>query len=69
MSNYFKFIKVKCLFLGGAGEIIVWDLPSSEVLWKLKLGKVLISDIVWLTNDILLASLTTGIILKCDTTE
>lgn len=73
--KYFIF-NLKCficivfyLFLAGAGEIIVWDLPTGNILWKLNLGNVLLSDLAWSTNNVLLASLTTGVILKCDTSE
>jgi len=59
---------IKYLFLAGNGEIIVWDVPSSELVWKIRINKIFFSDLVWLTKDILLASLTNGIILKCDTT-
>ncbi|XP_026819668.1 uncharacterized protein LOC113558416 isoform X4 [Rhopalosiphum maidis] len=52
----------------GCGEIIVWDVPSSELVWKIRVGNMLFSDLAWLTKDILLASLTSGIVLKCDTT-
>ncbi|XP_060844674.1 uncharacterized protein LOC132924402 isoform X1 [Rhopalosiphum padi] len=52
----------------GCGEIIVWDIPSSELVWKIRIGNMLFSDLAWLTKDILLASLTNGIVLKCDTT-
>ncbi|XP_025198832.1 LOW QUALITY PROTEIN: uncharacterized protein LOC112597120 [Melanaphis sacchari] len=51
----------------GCGEIIIWDVPSSEMVWKIKVGNKLFSDLVWLTKDILLASLTSGVVLKCDT--
>lgn len=44
-------------------------MPSGEILWKLNVGKVSFSDIAWLTDDIMLASLTTGVVLKCDITE
>ncbi|XP_016656516.1 uncharacterized protein LOC100569295 isoform X14 [Acyrthosiphon pisum] len=52
----------------GNGEIIVWDVPSGEIVWRIGVGKVLFSDLVWITKDVLLASLTTGVVLKCDTT-
>ncbi|KAE9528871.1 hypothetical protein AGLY_012446 [Aphis glycines] len=52
----------------GNGEIIVWDVPSSELVWKIRISNIFFSDLVWLTKDILLASLTNGIVLKCDTT-
>jgi len=57
------------LFSAGAGEIILWDLPTGNILWRIKVENVLFSDLAWLTNDVILASLTTGVILKCDTTE
>lgn len=47
---------------------MVWDLPTAEKVWKIRVGNVLFSDLVWLTEDLLLASLTSGVILKCDTT-
>jgi len=56
------------LFSAGNGEIIVWDVPSGEIVWKIAVGRVLFSDLVWLTKDVLLASLTSGVVLKCDTT-
>jgi len=52
----------------GSGEIIVWDVPTGEIVWKIRVGNVFFSDLVWLTADILLVSLTSGAILKCDTT-
>jgi len=64
----FDCIIFKYLFLAGNGEIIVWDVPSGEIVWRIGVGKVLFSDLVWITKDVLLASLTTGVVLKCDTT-
>ncbi|XP_060859769.1 uncharacterized protein LOC132936966 isoform X6 [Metopolophium dirhodum] len=52
----------------GNGEIIVWDVSSGEIVWRIGVGKVLFSDLLWITKDVLLASLTTGVVLKCDTT-
>ncbi|VVC25853.1 Hypothetical protein CINCED_3A024820 [Cinara cedri] len=52
----------------GGGEIMVWDLPTGYTLWTLRVGNVAFSELSWLADDILLASLLTGIILKCNVT-
>jgi len=61
-------IILKYLFSAGSGEIITWNIDSSEIIWKMRVGNVLFSGLAWLTKDVLLASLTNGVVLKCDTT-
>lgn len=60
---------LKFVFSAGGGEILVWDLPSGYPIWKLRVGNVAFSELSWLANDVLLASLLTGVVLKCDVTE
>ncbi|XP_022174568.1 uncharacterized protein LOC111036738 [Myzus persicae] len=52
----------------GSGEIVVWDVPTGEIVWKIRVGNVFFTDLAWLNADILLVSLTSGVVLKCDTT-
>lgn len=48
---------------------MLWNIGKSTIIWKLRVDNMLVSDIAWFTEKIILASLTSGIILKCDTRE
>lgn len=48
---------------------MLWNIGRGILIWKLRVDNMLVSDLAWFTEKIILASLTSGIILKCDTRE